>query len=404
MKNKIVTNIFLFSAVLALTGCDTESENKSITLKGPNDNEIIEIVNSKEKAYIDAMYNQAGNIPDNLKYCVNDLAGDTVKIADYYLPYTAGKGIKVNLGFNHHGFGAGKTYCYHIATKEDFSDDLKIFSKDSSLSIHSLKGNTTYYWRVSDADELIFSPTKTFKTTVGWRDMDAGLTNNVRDLGGHLVKGNKIIKQGLLYRGCELNIEDYEDGSGAKHTKTINDDTVYTFKSIMHVGTEIDLRSATEANSMVVSNLGWSVTYDRESIGGYGSLIRSTSDAKKVKTIFNYFLKASEDSAVYYHCWGGADRTGTISFLLGGLLGMSYTDLIIDYELTSFSYNLREHDKIGTYSDFPSLISALKEVTNHNETNPDIQEMVITYLTNNVGLTNSDIETLQNKMLEDYHE
>ena len=91
------------------------------------------------------------------------------------------------------------------------------------------------------------------------------------------------------------------------------------------------------------------------------------------------------------------------SVLLGGLLGMSYTDLIIDYELTSFSYNLREHDKIGEHSNFPSLIEGLKTVSNSNG-EKDISEMIEYYLVNKVGITNEEISQFKNLMLEDFHE
>lgn len=402
--NKITNKILTILTVLLLVGCDNdvESDNKSITLNGPTDNATIEIMTSVEKRYVDAMYQQAQGIDEDLKYKVNDLNGDNVKIKDYVTSYTEGKGIKVDLGFNHKGFGKDKTYIYHIASKSDFSDELKILSKSTAYAVHSLKSNTKYYWKVTDIDNNITSETKTFTTTLGWRGINAGLTNNIRDIGGHIVKGNKIIKQGLIYRGCELNLEAYNDGS-SDHNKTIDDNTIYTFKNIMKIGTEIDFRGAAESGSLTSSNMGWSVNYDRQSIAGYGSLVqdKTGSEDKKVKKIFEHFLDAKEDKSIYFHCWGGADRTGTIAFLLGGLLGMSYTDLIIDYELTSFSYNLREHDVLGTYSNFPSLIEGLKAVTNHTENNPDIQEMCKTYLMNKVGISEENITKIQDLMLED---
>ena len=39
---------------------------------------------------------------------------------------------------------------------------------------------------------------------------------------------------------------------------------------------------------------------------------------------------------VYFHCAGGADRTGTLAFLIEALLGVSESDLSKDYELTTF--------------------------------------------------------------------
>ena len=402
MNNKLIASFLVFSASAFLAGCT--ANNKSISLNGPENNAVINIENANEKAYIDAMHTQEEKIPANLRYAVNDLGGDQIKIKDYYQPYTGGKGINVELGFNARGFNDNEAYCYHISENPDFSDERKIISFDNNLSVHSLKSHQKYYWKVSDVDEKIFSSTKTFTTSYGWRFLNAGyITNNIRDLGGHKVKGNKIIKQGYIYRGCELNIEDYDE-SGGHHTKNIDEGAIYTFKNIIKIGTEIDLRGVAESNGITSSNMGWSVAYHRQSIGGYGALVKDTSQNKKIKAIFEDFLAASEDSSVYFHCWGGADRTGSIAFLLGASLGMSYTDLIIDYELTSFSYNLREHDNLGEHSDFPSLITGLKEVTNMDEENPDLQTMVNKYLVDNVGLTTNQINELQNKMLEEYHE
>lgn len=54
----------------------------------------------------------------------------------------------------------------------------------------------------------------------------------------------------------------------------------------------------------------------------------------------------SEGKAVYLHCVGGADRTGTLAFLIEALVGVSESDLSKDYELTSFdgSHTRRRSD------------------------------------------------------------
>jgi len=38
-----------------------------------------------------------------------------------------------------------------------------------------------------------------------------------------------------------------------------------------------------------------------------------------------------------FHCWGGADRGGSLAFLLNALLGKSMKHLEQDYELTSLA-------------------------------------------------------------------
>ena len=395
-KLLILSSLFVF-----LAGCNSYSESdvKTISLNGPDNDSVIELMNDPERRYIDAMHEEEKNMGESFRYRYNTLGGDTVKIKDYLQAYSRGKNKKVKLGFSASGYARGTAYYYHLATKEDFSDEIKFITKENNFEVHSLKVGTKYYWKVSDTENKATSSVKTFITKDGTRGMDAGLADNVRDMGGHLVKGNKRIKQGLVYRGSELNIEDYE-ASGTKHRKSLNEDAIYTLQNIMHVGTEIDLRGAAESNGITSSNLGWSVTYDRQSISGYGGLISDRNQDAKVKKIFKHFITASEDSSVYFHCMGGADRTGTIGFLLGGLLGMSYTDLVIDFELTSYSYNLREHDQIGEYSNFPSLIEGLKVVSNADEMYPDIQSMVEAYLLK-VGLTSDELTSIKNNMLED---
>ena len=60
---------------------------------------------------------------------------------------------------------------------------------------------------------------------------------------------------------------------------------------------------------------------------------KDDSNIKAIKWVIGE-LKAGKP--VFYHCQNGADRTGTIGFLIGALLGMSESDLAKDYELTTF--------------------------------------------------------------------
>ena len=49
-------------------------------------------------------------------------------------------------------------------------------------------------------------------------------------------------------------------------------------------------------------------------------------------------LLADENNyPIYFHCSAGADRTGTFAYLVNGLLGVPYEDLVKDFEITSFS-------------------------------------------------------------------
>ena len=77
---------------------------------------------------------------------------------------------------------------------------------------------------------------------------------------------------------------------------------------------------------------------------GYDRIFIHDLSKQSIKELFELVSRADENP-IYCHCWGGCDRTGTFCFLLGALLGMSYTDLIMDYELSSFAGNRRVHFK-----------------------------------------------------------
>lgn len=402
MKIKTLA-LFPFACCLMLAGCGEAKGD--ITLKGPNDGATIEIVRSEEKKYVDAMHQQAQGISND--YVFNNLNGDNVKIIDYtkkgdkFINQTNGQGVKLKLSFTGSFKDKSNVFLYHVATKEDFSDEQIIYSASRNIDIHSLKSNTTYYWKITNESLTESSCVKTFKTSDGWRTINNGLASNVRDMGGHMTKSGKRIKQGLIYRGSEMNYLEYT-ADGTKHNVTINDDTVNTCKNIIKVGTEIDFRGAAESGGLTSSNLGWDVEYLRRPITAYGKIFTEApaTYGKYMKDIFKAFITATESKSVYFHCMGGADRTGTVGFLLGGLLGMSYTDLVIDFELTSFSYNLREHDKVGQYSDFPSLVSGLKSFTECGN-DVEISVMCEKYLTSSaVGLTANDISALKANLLE----
>ncbi|MFZ4395753.1 MAG: tyrosine-protein phosphatase [Kiritimatiellia bacterium] len=73
------------------------------------------------------------------------------------------------------------------------------------------------------------------------------------------------------------------------------------------------------------------------------------------RRIFGVFADPSK-YPILFHCWGGADRAGTVAFLLSALLGKSRENLVRDYELTSLSiWGERSHGS----KDFQALLDAL---------------------------------------------
>ena len=128
--------------------------------------------------------------------------------------------------------------------------------------------------------------------------------------------GNKV-KQGLLYRGSELN----------SHV-TITDSGLKTMREDLKIKTVLDIRGSTE----IVKDI-YKGGYVNIPVKAYGDYIDEPEQNRK---IFE-FLSDETNYPVYFHCWGGADRTGTIAFLLNAFLGVGEKDLIDDYEITTLS-------------------------------------------------------------------
>ena len=143
--------------------------------------------------------------------------------------------------------------------------------------------------------------------------------SNVRDLGGWACDGGTV-RYGKLFRGSRLFIS----GSVNAYDKTVLHDLL----GIQH---ELDLRYANELErdfSLIGSDVDWT------HIDGAWYAIRDSAKCRAIlECVFDCVLNGIP---LYFHCAGGADRTGTLSMWLEALLGVSQSDIDKDYELTSF--------------------------------------------------------------------
>ena len=110
--------------------------------------------------------------------------------------------------------------------------------------------------------------------------------------------------------------------------------------------TEIDLRSESECYGMTGSPLGDSVAWihlpGRSALDWY-----PTEEGKSFfSRCFKIFLEPG-NYPIDFHCIAGADRTGSLAFVLGAVLGVPEAELVEDYTLTSFSTSgKRQADKM----------------------------------------------------------
>ncbi|MBQ8649017.1 MAG: tyrosine-protein phosphatase [Clostridia bacterium] len=202
-----------------------------------------------------------------------------------------------------------------ISETADFAEPRveKVLGNEAQL--HNFKANTTYYWRVNGSDAF------TFKTEdVAPVFYDAEGISNVRDAGNWKTKYGCRIKQGLLFRGSEMNIH-----------HTITEKGIDVMRNILKIKTDLDLRG--EGFKFEHSPLGEDIRFLVIPCGPYKNFMNDKETCKKLFDV----LADENNYPIYYHCWGGADRTGTLACMLGVALGMCEKDTLLDYEITSLS-------------------------------------------------------------------
>ncbi len=211
---------------------------------------------------------------------------------------------------------------------------------------------------------------------------------NVRDLGGWTTIDGRTIKYGKLIRGSELNGMHVASAADIRHLR------------ILGVEAELDLRADYE-DAHGVSAFGFKsakqagsdeqATYLYTSDSGQlPEHLTSYMYLQRWRQEFNFIvanLRAAR--TIYFHCRWGADRTGYLSLLLEGLLGVPYDGLIKDYELTSFASLNKKKEMID-----PVIEIVL---THKGET---LQEKFEDFWVKRVGVKQTDVDYFINEMLE----
>lgn len=209
-----------------------------------------------------------------------------------------------------------------LSKTRDFSEFISRPMKEGlSAPIQNLNPGRTYYWRVRSANGI--SGISTFSTSPQPpRWIAAAGLSNIRDLGGWKTLRGGRIRQDMIFRGSELD----------DHMNT-GPEGIRVLKDFLHIKTELDLRKNPEGYRSPLEKAG--IRRFAFPLLSYEEIL--TKDQMRCCGRLFSFLADPRIYPVYLHCWGGADRTGTVVYLLETLLGVSKTDRIRDYEITSFA-------------------------------------------------------------------
>ena len=438
---KVKYSIFPIAIALLLTACggnpsseggqsNQSSEapkNENFTLIDPEDTSM---VTAKVKAYVDAMREQEESLDDPYMLGDGQLGGEAGVTVENFLddgevegqnrtvngkiPNRSDRNEGVELKFEvAEGHEADK-YKVLVADNEEFENAKELETSENKVTVRNLFVNTEYYWKVVTDDEE--SDVKSFETGDYPRwilarsltgEEDGRGIYNVRDNGGYMTSSGKRVKQGLVYRGGEITTM-----TSSGHYNTITEVAKKAFREDMGMvgGIELDLRGTGDIGDGYKA-CGFAedgdIEYQMHAIKSYEQTFTQTRS--EVAPIFE-ILKNADKKPVYYHCFGGADRTGTVGFLLNGLLGVSYTDLVIDFELTSYSSINNEHIRNHIqghqhqYDRWPALINQIQSDTTGGykyDANLPLADNIESFLVKACSVPQDTINTIRDIMLED---
>lgn len=262
-------------------------------------------------------------------------------------------------------------------TKADYSNAVTVNTTGKSIAVNNLLRNTKYYVRITaTANGITRQAESSFKTAdIGPRVMTVGGVTNVRDLGGYETSFGKTTLQGLAFRGAQLDI---------KGVSRLTAQGAELLGTDIALGLEIDLRTASETGGLTKS-IVTSAKYLNSRIGSYTAAF-SSNQKELFRQIFASYADVN-NYPIYVHCVYGADRTGTVCYILNALLGVDEKTLIQDYEFTTFSdAGLRSAATNAEMKAFLTSFNALSGSTP--------AEKAENYLLS-IGVTNEEISTIR---------
>ena len=291
--------------------------------------------------------------------------------------------------------GGGSQRVY-VADNPDYEDALtySVSGSSTSYDIYNLIPGKHYYWKVtSTAGD---AGTGEFLTTGRRRFLKVDNVCNIRDLGGiPTADGTKRIKYGMIFRGGEMNgyHKDYEgrfcriDKNGIQAMEKLG------IKAIL------DLRTDSEAVDITVSPLGEGTDYIRFTTANQFYYDKCWNSDVYIDAFQWAIDELRKGKPVFFHCIFGADRTGTLAFLMEALLGVGENQLAIDYELTSFSYGLETPPRRRGPKNELSVYRYRQMVEGLLNGSGTIQYQVRTFLSKKIS--DADLDWFISSMLED---
>ncbi len=277
-----------------------------------------------------------------------------------------------------------------------------------------------YYWESVKDGEIIENGLFKFGDDVSTRVFSIEGVSNFRDLGGWTMGDGNRIPYGLIYRSGKLDTATTDKGK-------------VTIKEL-GIKTELDLRNVDKnGNAPLDPHISGLTHYAYYMESTYSGLVSAVRNKSKLHTTYNgsaftpngkyetltsastyrdaykdifEILAEQENYPIVFNCVSGADRTGTLAFIIEGLLGVSVDDLTRDFELTSFSHTTRwrsnpneENNDFGdsVYYTVGSWDSAFRTLLTafNSYSGSTLAEKIEQFLIQSVGITAEQVQSIK---------
>lgn len=206
---------------------------------------------------------------------------------------------------------------------DGWSREINVEGGEYYVNIINLRPGAHYHFEVKGAGGKTVTSGEFDTKGLVYQVLFKANVRNARDLGGWKTKdGKKMVKYRMIYRGGRLQGSTLTSKRGKEDLKA------------QGILAQLDLRGKSDVLSgPAVDYMDFCAPVIEE---GYTQMLKD--DGAKVKQCFEYVAKCvKENKPVYYHCSLGRDRTGTLSMLLLGVLGVNEGDISKEYELTQFA-------------------------------------------------------------------
>ena len=281
-------------------------------------------------------------------------------------------------------------YTLELSTTPNMKNAQEYVTFDNEITLNYLFMGYDYYYRISAKyeDKLIKSRIFEFSTEYLPRTVfiDTNVSNT-RDWGGYLTANGMRMKQGIVYRGGEL--------------ERISEDGKAIMLRDLGIKTDLDVRG--DGSSVAhASPLGNSVNYIETTgpyyVGRYGIGIDLEGDYQQALLTEIRAFANPDNFPIYVHCSLGRDRTGTLCFLIQALLGVEKQDIYRDYEVSMMARTGKNESQTAAYmvgSPFTTLYNYILQF----EKGKSLQENAEAFMLS-IGVTEKEINAIKNNMLE----